>query len=523
MDFFWILFAFMCGLGVKALALPPMVGYLIAGFALNFIGIEPDDSLQGLADLGITLMLFTIGLKLNIRDLTKPEVWAGTSLMMGVWILIFGGIILGIGALSLSIFTDLNLTTAALVAFAGSFSSTVCVVKLLEDNGEMRTRHGRLAIGVLVMQDIIAVLFLVFATGKAPSPWALLLFALIPARPLLGQLLKSAGHGELLPLTGFFLALGGYELFSLVNIKGDLGALIAGMLLSQHYKAAELAKSLMSFKDLFLIGFFLSIGFTALPDWSMLGVAIALSLLLPLKFALFFALFSGLKLRARTAYLTSLALANFSEFGLIVAAISVNSGWLNKEWLVILALAVSLSFVFTSIIYRSSHTIYRRHKNFIRRFERPNRLAEDIFVQPASAEILVIGMGRVGTGAYEALYNVVEDRVWGMDSDRERIRRQKEQGMHVFFGDGEDADLWETLDTSSVKLILLALPAIEDSINISRQLQSALYCGQIAAIARYEDERIALLNSGIDQVFNFYTEAGTGFADESLRMINEAR
>lgn len=521
MDFFWILFAFMCGLGVKALSLPPLVGYLIAGFALNFMGIQPTESLQGLADLGITLMLFTIGLKLNIRDLIKAEIWAGTTLMMGVWIVIFGGLLLGAGAISVSIFTDLDMTTAALVAFAGSFSSTVCVVKLLEDNGEMRTRHGRLAIGVLVMQDIIAVLFLVFATGKMPSPWALLLFALIPARPLLGHILKSAGHGELLPLTGFVFALGGYELFSLVNIKGDLGALIAGILLSQHSKAAELSKSLMSFKDLFLIGFFLSIGFSALPDWSMLAIAAGLSLLLPIKFVLFFALLSGLKLRARTAYLASLALANFSEFGLIVAAISVDSGWLDKQWLVILALAVSLSFVFTSIIYRSSHTIYRKHKELIRRFERPIRLPEDIFVQPTSAEILVIGMGRVGTGAYEALYNVVKDRVWGMDSDRERIRKQKEQGMHVFFGDGEDADLWETLDTSSIKLVLLALPAIEDSINISRQLQSALYCGQIAAIARYEDERIALLNSGIDQVFNFYTEAGTGFADESLRMINE--
>ncbi|GAB3110239.1 cation:proton antiporter [Aestuariicella hydrocarbonica] len=520
MDFIWILFAFACGLGVRLLSLPPLVGYLIAGFGLNFMGVEPDHTLQTLADLGITLMLFTIGLKLSIRDLLKPEIWAGTNIMMGVWILLFGGILLGVGAISVSIFTGLTPTSAALIAFASSFSSTVCVVKMLEDSGETRTRHGRLAIGVLVMQDIIAVLFLVFATGELPSAWALLLFALIPARPLIGRLLNSAGHGELLPLTGFFLALGGYELFALVNIKGDLGALIAGILLSQHTKAAELVKSLMSFKDLFLIGFFLSIGFTALPDWSMLGIALCLTLLLPLKFALFFTLLSGLKLRARTAYLTSLALANYSEFGLIVAAISVSNGWLDKQWLVILALAVSISFVFTSTVYRSSHNIYRRHKDKFRRLERSTRLPEDIIVQPTSAEILVIGLGRVGSGAYQSLYQEVGDRVWGMDADRERIRKQKEQGMHVFFGDGEDADLWETLDTSSIKLILLALPTIEDSINVCRQLQSAIYCGQIAAIARYEDERMQLLESGIDKVFNFYTEAGTGFADESLRMIN---
>lgn len=519
MDFIWILFAFVCGLGVRLLAMPPLIGYLIAGFALHFMGVEPDQSLYVLADMGITLMLFTIGLKLDIRTLLKPEIWVGTTSFMLVWTLLLGGILLSLSSLAITVFADISLQSAALIAFACSFSSTVCVIKLLEESGEVKTRHGRLAIGILVMQDIIAVLFLVFATGQIPSIWALLLLLLIPARPLISKLLQRAGHGELLPLTGFFLALGGYELFALVNIKGDLGALLIGMLISQHPKAAELSKSLLSFKDLFLIGFFLSIGFTALPDWSMLFIALGLALLLPIKFIFSLLILNALKLRARTAYLSSLALANFSEFGLIVAAISVNSGWLDKQWLVVLALAVSISFVFTSLIYRYAHIIYSHYKHQLKRFERPHRLAEDIFVQPSSAEILVIGLGRVGKGAYDALYYAVGDRVWGMDADRNRIEKQKRAGMHVFFGDGEDADLWETLDTSSIKLVLLALPSIDDSINVSNQLRHAQYPGQIAAVARYEDERERLLSAGIDKVFNFYTEAGTGFAEESLALI----
>ena len=352
MNILWILFAFACGLGVKMLALPPLIGFLLAGFLLNAVGVEPNATLDALADLGITLMLFTIGLKLNLRDLLKREVWVGTLAHMGVWTLVGGCLALVLAVAAVPFFGGLGWGAAALLAFALSFSSTVCIIKILEESGELSTRHGKLCIGVLVMQDIAAVVFLVFATGKTPEPWALGLFALVFARPLLDRLLHVVGHGEMLPLAGFLLALGGYELFSLVGVKGDLGALVLGMLVSQHDKAGELARSLLGFKDLFLIGFFLSIGLTALPDLGMLVTAPLICLLLPTKLALFFVLFTRLRLRARTSFLTSLALANYSEFGLIVAFISVEAGWLSEEWLVILALAVSLSFVVTSITHR---------------------------------------------------------------------------------------------------------------------------------------------------------------------------
>lgn len=521
MDFIWIIFAFGCGLLVRLLALPPLVGYLAAGFMLNYLGVHPAAGLQTLADLGITLMLFTIGLKLKPRDLLKTEVYGGSIAHILLWTMLVGAVSLGLAVLTIAHFSSLEAQAALLLAFACSFSSTVCIVKLLEENGEMKTRHGQIAIGILVFQDIVAVLFLVVSTGQLPSPFIIGLLLLIPARPLLYRLLDQAGHGELLPLTGFFLALGGYELFSLLEIKGDLGALAAGMLLSQHAKAAELSKALLSFKDIFLIGFFLSIGFVALPDVQMVLSAVLLSLLLPVKFLLFFAIFVGLRLRARSSYLAALALTNFSEFGLIVAVLCVEAGWLEKQWLVILALAVACSFVLTSLVYPSAHRFYRQHREIIKRFESPQRLREDVVQQPVGVEILVIGLGRVGKGAYDALHQAVGDRVWGMDADVSRIRRQRALGMHVFSGDGEDVDLWENLDISSIRLVLLACPSIEDNVNIASQLRATKFPGQIAAIARYEDERDELLASGINNVFNFYTEAGSGFAEESLAMMAE--
>jgi predicted Kef-type K+ transport protein len=520
MEFIWILFAFICGLGVKLIGFPPLIGFLLAGFVLNFMGFSPDDKLQSLADIGITLMLFTIGLKLNIRDLIKPEVGVSASVHMILWIALLSVFLLAASWLGLTHFLQLDMQTSAILAFALSFSSTVCIVKILEDSGEMKTRHGKIAIGVLVIQDIIAVLFIVVATGKIPSIYALALLLLPFLGPWLTRLLNLSGHGELLPLTGFLLALGGYQLFDLLGIKGDLGALVAGMLLANHAKANELAKSLMGFKDIFLIGFFLTVGLTALPDFSMLLTALALCLLLPVKFMLFFTTMTLLRLRTRTAYLGSLVLSNFSEFGLIIVALAVGLNWLEKEWLIIIALALSFSFIATSLLYASAHNDYQRWKEKLSFFERNHRLVEDTYLQPHNARILVVGMGRVGKGAYTALHNIVKAEVWGMDADPYRVKKQAQLGMQVMLGDGEDADLWENLDLSSVQLVLLALPSIEDIGHVSEQLRHANYQGKIAAIARYEDEVQALLGTGTDKVFNFFTEAGVGFAEESLRLLD---
>lgn len=522
MDLLSIAFAFGCGLLVKLAGLPPLIGFLAAGFGLNLAGVAPDATLETLADLGITLMLFTIGLKLDARDLLRREVWGSTLSHMGLWTLICGSLVAVAATVGLGAAAGLDARTSALLAFALSFSSTVCVIKVLEESGELATRHGRLSVAILVMQDLAAVVFLVLATGHVPSLWALALPGLLLARPLLRFCVTQAGHGELLPLTGFLLALGGYELFSAVGVKGDLGALVVGMLLSDHHKAKEFARSLYHFKDLFLIGFFLSIGLSALPDLGMLLMALVLCALLPFKLLLFFGLLTRLRLRARTAYLSALVLGNYSEFGLIVLALAADAGWLSGDWLVIAALAVAMSFVFTSVAYRDAHGFYARNRELVRRFQHPERLPADRIVRPSTAEILVVGTGRVGRGAYRALHRLVGERVWGMDANRELIAQQQADGMQVFAGDAENADVWEALDTKRIRLVLLAVPSVEDCRNIAEQLRLASYGGPIAAIARYDDEGPALQAAGIDHVFNFFAEAGVGLAEDSLRLMGDA-
>lgn len=169
MDPIWIAVAFVFGFLAKQVSLPPLVGFLLAEFVLKFFGIEGGETLQQIADLGVTLLLFSIGLKLDVKGLLKPEVWGTASLHLVITVVVFGGAFYGLSLAGVSLFAGLDLATAAMIAFALSFSSTVFAVKVLEERGEMPSIHGRVSIGILIVQDIAAVVFLTLSTGKIPS------------------------------------------------------------------------------------------------------------------------------------------------------------------------------------------------------------------------------------------------------------------------------------------------------------------------------------------------------------------
>ena len=315
MELIFFAVAFACGFAAYQVKLPPMVGFLLAGFVLHGAGYKTTELLNNIADLGITLLLFSIGLKLKVSSLMKVQVWAPASAHIVISTALFGGFLLLLGAMTLPLFVELNWQTALLLGFAFSFSSTVFAVKVLEDRGEMASLHGKISIGILVMQDIFAVLFLVASTGKLPNYWALALLVLLPLmRPVMFWVLNRSKHGELLPLFGFFFALvAGYQAFEFAGIKGDLGALILGMMFASHKKAGELAKSLLSFKDILLVGFFLTIGLNAELTFNAVIAALLIVAVLGIKVALYYVLTNAAKLRARTSLLSAFTLANYKE------------------------------------------------------------------------------------------------------------------------------------------------------------------------------------------------------------------
>jgi len=491
-----------------------MVGYLAAGFTLNAMGAEGGRVLEQIADLGVLLLLFGIGLKLRIKSLIRPEVWIGTSIHMAITVLVFGTGIYGLGTVGFFAFCGMDLNTSLFVAFALSFSSTVFAVKVLEDKGEIRALHGRTAIGILVMQDIFAVIFLAASTGKLPSPWAAGLLGLFFLRPVLMAIMDRCGHGELLVLFGLFVAFViGAAGFELVGLKADLGALILGALVADHPRAKELAGSLLSFKDIFLVGFFLSIGLSGSPGIKAVGTALLLVAALPFKVGLFFLLLTRFRLRARTSLMASFSLANYSEFGLFVAAVSAANGWMDSQWLVIIALALSMTFFLASLLNSAAHSLYARFENFLKRFETGMLHPDDEQLEIGDAKILIFGMGRIGTGAYDAMIERHRNSVIGIDSDTAIVEEHKRTGRNVVVGNASDSDFWQKLQPEKVQLVMLAMPHHDGNIFAARQLSAGGFNGLITATVRFPDEIELLKKEGVHTVYDFYTEAGTGFAE----------
>jgi predicted Kef-type K+ transport protein len=478
--------------------------------------------LEVIAEMGVTLLLFCIGLKLKVRQLLRPEIWAGASIHMGVTVLLFGAGLFGLGLTAVPFFAPLSMETCLLVAFALSFSSTVFAVKVLEERAETTSFHGRVAVGILIVQDLVAVIFLTASTGKLPSIWAIPVVAgLFILRPLLMRLMDRSGHGELMILCGFLMALVlGADLFERVGLKADLGALFVGVLLAPHPKAPELAKHLLGFKDFFLIGFFLSIGLSGLPSPTTLAMALLLMAALPIKVALFFVLLTRFNLRARTALLASFNLANYSEFGLIVGAIAAAQGWIGAEWLTIMAMALSISFVAAAPLNTHADRLYHRFAARLKRFETEHRHPTDASIDPGGAEIAVFGMGRLGTSAYDAMTARYGDVVVGVDFDHATVQRHCKADRNVVFGDPTDPDFWvRTRPDRKVRLAMLAMPKQAANLAAARQVRANGFAEMIAATALFDDEIPQLIEAGVDKAFHFYSEAGLGFADHAGELL----
>lgn len=512
--------AFVLGYLAKLIGLPPLVGFLAAGFGLNAMGFEKIESLNVVADVGVTLLLFSIGLKLKIRGLLQPAVWAGASLHMMAMLLLGSLLFWSVG---FGVFAELDFRTAALIAFALSFSSTVFAVKTFEEQGESASLFARTAIGVLIMQDVIAVIFLAASKGAMPSPWAVTLIALYFLRPALKHIARRSGHGELLLLMGMIMPLGGWAWFEAVNLKGDLGALIIGMLIADHPKAKEMASKLLSLKDMLLVGFFLNIGLSGLPTIQDLGIATLLVCLIPIKLGLYFLILTRFRLRARTSFMASLGLCNYSEFGLIVGALGVKMGWLSDQWLVIIAVAVAITFVLASPLNTYAHHLYTYLRSHLTRFETKKRLEEEQAVDIGDAEVIIFGMGRIGTMAYHGLQHAGETKLVGLDADPESVKTHRAQGRNVIQDDPTDTEFWDhtSKSNSHIRLILLAMPSQRANMVALQAIQK--FKGRenmkVLAAARFDDEASALKEAGAEEAYHVYATAGQGYADAALAML----
>lgn len=502
MELTWLATAFLCGFVASRLYLPPLVGYLAAGYFLHIFNVTPMPGLAHLSDLGIELLLFSVGLKLKPSSLVRREV------------LVVGGLHLLLTALfSVLVFFLLGqqITGGLLLGLSLAFSSTVLAAKVLEDRGEASSFHGRDVLSILIMQDIVAIGVLAFAEGKNISPWALLLLVIPFLRPLAHRILSMCHSSELRLLMGFSLAIAGGALAGKLGVSPDIGALLMGIMLAEHETIGDLTERLWSLKELFLVAFFLQIGLMDLPTMAQFKQALLLVGLMPLQGIVFFALFILSRLRARTAFVCSLALMTYSEFALITTHAIVDASLLSEEWMSVISLAVAGSLAIAAPLNRFSHNLFFMIEPWLIRFERkaehPDALPESFGL----AEWLVIGMSKTGVASYSTLCEKGL-RVIGLDSDPIVVKALQDDGLNVAYADTEDSELWSALPLKNFKGIILAMSDFECRMNAISQIRKQGYANVIGTICYQIDKESKLVNQGASYVIHPLVEAGNQLA-----------
>lgn len=503
--------ALVLGFLVWRIGLPPLVGFLLAGFVFSALDFEAPELLHQVADAGVLILLFSVGLKLRFKTLMRTEVWGSATVHLAI--------VAGIVTLALVLTAGFALQTSVTLAIALAFSSTVLAAKVLDSLKELRAVHGRVAIGILIVQDLVAVAVLALIAARTPSPYALLLLGLPLLRPLMGRLLDLVGHGELLVLFGAVLAIAvGGAGFEAVGMTPELGALLFGVLLADHPRAQELTKALWGLKELLLVGFFLNIGLSGLPTMEALQLTGLALLFLPVKIVLLNLLLLAFGLRGRTSLLTSLSLATYSEFGLIVVKEAVDVGMLSNDWLITTALAVAVSFAIAAWVNTHGHAIYERHQKWLDRLQRAGPHLDDEPITLGSAEILIVGMGRLGTGAYDHLHERGE-LVAGSDSDPTKLERHRRDGRRVVYADSEDASFWQRLNIERLRVVMIAIPDLNSKKVAGRELRRRGFTGSLVATHMFPEEREPILEAGFDETYNYFTEAGVGFARDIIESL----
>ena len=509
LELLWLAIAFLCGLIAHRFGIPIFVGYIIAGLIIAATGQDITERVEELSHLGVILLLFTVGLHLRLRSVfSKP-------------VLIGGSVHLVLSALLFMIAMPLlgwRVEQAAFLGLVLAFSSTVLAAKDLEVRHELGAYHGRVAIGILLLQDIAAIGVLIYLDQAASlnDQWIAIAIAIpvaIVIRPFLSKLVAYVHDDDLMLVLSALLAMGAAGFTEWAHIGGEVGALCAGAMLADHARAHEMRRRLWDLKEFFLVAFFFLVGVHSFPEpgalLEVLGISALILLLLPFKAALFFSLLTLLGLRARTAFLTGAALTSYSEFTLLAGLLAMEAGLISSVQFSVLGLVTAISFAINLPINRLINRIYSRYEVTLTRMERHDKPhPDDQATHFGRATHLIFGMGRTGRAAYD--YLVANGyRPLGLDVDPVKIQRNLDSNRRVVYGDVQDPEFWESSDLSGLKGIIVAVPSLDARLDAVRRTHGDT---PISTFAINDDELSKLLEAGPASISHVLTDAGIRIA-----------
>ena len=538
---FALLLALSAVVGAVAVRLrqPLLMAYIIVGILVGpsvFGWVGAHDQIDLLAQIGITVLLFVVGLKLDLRHVRQigPVALATGLGQLGFTILFGFFITLALGREWLD---------ALYVAVALTFSSTIIIVKLLSDKRELESLHGRIAVGFLIVQDLAVVIAMMVMSGlggiggdavSGPALALSLLARLSGAGLLLYVLMRFvlprvvdtlARSQELLLIFAIawgtaLAALGEYAGFS-----KEAGAFIAGFsLASTAYREAINAR-LASIRDFLLLFFFIELG--AKLDFSTLGAevgtALALSLFVLIGNPLIvMAIMGYMGYRKRTSFLAGLTVAQISEFSIIFVAMGISLGHISASALGLTTLVGIITIALSSYMILYSHRLYGWLAPWLGVFERSTPFRE-LAVENAPShtqrpDVVVFGLGRYGSRLALKL-QAQGMRVLGVDFDPEVIKAQQRSGLDARFGDCEAPDFIESLSLAGVPWVVSSLPELDANRALLHALAEHRYHGHMAVVARHESDVDALSALGpLEVILPFHQAADFAALDIAARI-----
>jgi len=515
---------------------PLIVAFIAVGILVGpsaFGWVIPSEEMELLAELGIALLLFVVGLKL---DLHLIQSMGSVALATGLGQVAFTSIV----GFLISLLLGFPPLTAVYIAVALTFSSTIIVVKLLSDKREIDSLHGRIALGFLIVQDLVVVLVMIGLSalgGEADlAPGIALLQLLLKGGLLLlgvggmmafvlPKLLHHLARSqELLLVFAIAWAVALSALSEILGFSSEVGAFLAGISLASTRYRDAIGSRLVSIRDFLLLFFFVDLG--AHLDLGLLGAQIVPALVLSLFVlignpAIVMAIMGYMGYRKRTSLLSGLTVAQISEFSLILAALGLSLGHIDEETVGLITLVGLITIGVSTYMILYSNLLYERLSPMLSIFERriPHREeAGDTDFSATEADVIVYGLGRYGGW----LVNSLSSKgliVHGVDFDPENVRRWRRQGFSVHYGDAEDPEYPSHLPLNTVKWIVSSIPGIEVNLTLLHALQHYGYEGKLAVTIHQEHESETLQTSQVDLILRPFVDAAEQAAEELSKKL----
>lgn len=503
--------AFIFSFVAKTLKQPVIIGYIIAGVIISPFFLKfgaTSEVIEIFSRLGIAFLLFIVGLHLNpkvVREIGLPSLVTG----LGQMILTFGA-----GFLASWKILNFSILASVYVGIAVAFSSTIIIMKLLSDKQNLDSLYGKISIGILIIQDLVAIGVLLFisslsqggswhtnALNTLVSGTVLILVLFIIGYFILPKFMKNiAESSELLFLFSICWCFLVAALFSYFGLSIEIGALVAGVVLSISPYSTEISSKIRPLRDFFLVIFFIIIGFNIkLSEISsiILGAMILSFVVLILKPVFTMLFLRAFRYTKRTNFLVGTGLAQISEFSLIILVLGISLGHINEKVLHTTILTMVLTIILSTYLIIHSEKIYSFISKYLSVFER-KKLKEKASANK-NYDYILFGENRIGFSLMKSFINMKKDFLV-VDFNPSRVRELCSKGVSCVYGDVSNIEFLEEIKVSNAKLIVSTVPEKEINMNLLNLVRGKNKNGIIIVTARQISDALDLYKSGADYV-----------------------